>query len=98
MDTGGRTGGHGFAEPGQVRTIGRRLAARPEGIQGKRNQVYKVGIRLGAGSLKHHPSLESHPDMREEIVNRSLNKDQTIEILGSIAKVSVSNPYEFKLS
>ena len=37
-------------------------------------------------------------DMREEIASRSLSRDQTIEILGSIARVSVSNPYEFKLS
>ena len=36
-------------------------------------------------------------DMRREIAHRSLREDQVIEILGSVAKVSVSNPYEFKL-
>ena len=36
-------------------------------------------------------------DMREEIANRSLGEDQVLEILGSVAKVSVANPYEFKL-
>lgn len=36
-------------------------------------------------------------DMREEIERLSLTEDQTIEILGSIARVSVSNPYEFRL-
>ena len=29
--------------------------------------------------------------------SRSLEKDQVIEILGLFARVSVSNPYEFKL-
>ncbi len=37
-------------------------------------------------------------DMRKEIAARSLEKDQIIEILGSVAKVSVTNPYEFKLA
>ena len=37
-------------------------------------------------------------DMREEISARSLEEDQIIEILGSVAKVSVTNPYEFKLA
>lgn len=37
-------------------------------------------------------------DMRREIVNQSLREDQIIEILGSVAKVSVTNPYEFKLA
>ena len=36
-------------------------------------------------------------DVRQEIASRSLAEDQTLEILGSVAKVSVSNPYEFKL-
>lgn len=36
-------------------------------------------------------------DMRNEIDSRSLNKEQVIEILGSLAKVSATNPYEFKL-
>ena len=36
-------------------------------------------------------------DMRREIKNQSLGEDQIIEILGSVAKVSVTNPYEFKL-
>ena len=36
-------------------------------------------------------------DMRKEILARSLEEDQIIEILGSVAKVSVANPYEFKL-
>ena len=36
-------------------------------------------------------------DMREEIATRSLREDQIIEILGSVATVSVSNPYEFRL-
>ena len=36
-------------------------------------------------------------DMRREIRNQSLREDQIIEILGSVAKVSVTNPYEFKL-
>ena len=37
-------------------------------------------------------------DMREEIANRSLGEDQVLEILGSVAKVSVANRYEFRLS
>ena len=36
-------------------------------------------------------------DMRKEILARSLEEDQIIEILGSVAKVSVTNPYEFEL-
>ena len=36
-------------------------------------------------------------DVREEIATRSLRKDQILEILGSVARVSVANPYEFKL-
>ena len=42
------------------------------------------------------PPLDRN-DMRQEIANRSLSEDQIIEILGSVARVSVSNPYEFKL-
>lgn len=42
------------------------------------------------------PPMERE-DVREEISNLSLEKDQVIEILGSIAKVSVTNPYVFKL-
>ena len=37
-------------------------------------------------------------DMRKEISDRSLRKDQVLEILASLARVSVANPYEFKLS
>ena len=37
-------------------------------------------------------------DMRREIASRSLREDQIIEMLGSVAKVSITNPYEFKLS
>ncbi len=37
-------------------------------------------------------------DMREEIATRSLDDGQILEILGSVAKVSVTNPYEFRLS
>lgn len=37
-------------------------------------------------------------DMRREIANQSLRDDHVIEILGSVARVSVTNPYEFKLS
>ena len=36
-------------------------------------------------------------DVREQIANRSLREDQILEVLGSVAKVSVANPYEFKL-
>lgn len=36
-------------------------------------------------------------DMQKEIESRSLNKNQVIEILGSVAKVSVTSPYKFKL-
>ena len=36
-------------------------------------------------------------DMQKEIQSRSLNKNQIIEILGSVAKVSVTSPYKFKL-
>ena len=36
-------------------------------------------------------------DMQKEIEKRSLNENQIIEILGSVAKVSVTSPYEFKL-
>ena len=37
-------------------------------------------------------------DMRKEINERELREDQTIEILGSVAKISAANPYEFKLA
>ena len=37
-------------------------------------------------------------DMRREMENRSLQNGHVIEILGSVAKVSVTNPYEFKLA
>ena len=37
-------------------------------------------------------------DMRKEILARSLEEDQIIEILGSVARVSVTNPYEFELA
>lgn len=37
-------------------------------------------------------------DMRKEINERKLGEDQTIEILGSVAKISAANPYEFKLA
>lgn len=36
-------------------------------------------------------------DMRKEMINRSLRDDQILEILGSVAKVSVTSPYEFQL-
>ena len=36
-------------------------------------------------------------DMRREIEKQSLREDQIIEILGSVTKVSITNPYEFKL-
>ncbi len=35
--------------------------------------------------------------MQREMVNRSLGEDQIFEILGSIAKVSATNPYELEL-
>jgi HipA-like protein len=37
-------------------------------------------------------------DMRKVINERKLNEDQTIEILGSIARLSTANPYEFRLA
>ncbi len=37
-------------------------------------------------------------DMRKAINDRKLNEDQTIEILGSIARLSTANPYEFRLA
>ena len=42
------------------------------------------------------PPMERE-DVKEEITNRSLKEDQVIEILGSIARVSVTNLYEFRL-
>ncbi len=36
-------------------------------------------------------------DMRKEMINRSLRDDQILEILGSVAKISVTSPYEFQL-
>lgn len=36
-------------------------------------------------------------DMREEIASRSLREDQILEILGTVATVSVANPYELRL-
>ncbi len=36
-------------------------------------------------------------DMQKEIERRSLNENQIIEILGSVARVSVTSPYKFKL-
>ncbi len=35
--------------------------------------------------------------MQKQISSGSLERDQVLEILGSVAKVSVTNPYEFKL-
>ena len=35
-------------------------------------------------------------DMQKKISSHSIEKDQIIEILGSVAKISVTNPYEFK--
>ena len=35
--------------------------------------------------------------MKREILKRSLREDQVIEILGSVAKVSATNPYELEL-
>lgn len=42
------------------------------------------------------PPIERE-DMQEKMSSRSLEKDQVIEILGLVARVSVSNPYEFRL-
>ena len=36
-------------------------------------------------------------DMRNAMASRSLGKEQVIEILGSLAKVSATNPYELEL-
>ena len=36
-------------------------------------------------------------DMRKEIAKLSLEENQVLELLGSIAKISVANPYEFRL-
>ena len=61
----------------------------------RRNQEYR-SKRLWPFFAIRIPPLD-RADMRQEIANRSLREDQVIEILGSVAKVSVSNPYEFKL-
>ncbi len=37
-------------------------------------------------------------DIRDIISARSLHKDQTLEILGTIARISAANPYELKLA
>ncbi|MYK39709.1 MAG: hypothetical protein F4049_05765 [Gemmatimonadetes bacterium] len=37
-------------------------------------------------------------DIRQEIEERSLEEDQVLEILGLLAKVSVTSPYEFELA
>lgn len=37
-------------------------------------------------------------DMPEEMLKRSLQEDQIIDILGGVAKFSVTNPYEFELA
>ena len=37
-------------------------------------------------------------DMREEMKSRALDEGDTLQILGSIAKTSVTNPYEFVLA
>ncbi len=42
------------------------------------------------------PPMERE-DVQKVISNRGLEKDQVLEILGSLARVSVTNPYEFKL-
>ncbi|MCY3770942.1 MAG: hypothetical protein OXG98_02820 [Gemmatimonadetes bacterium] len=42
------------------------------------------------------PPIERE-DMQEKISSRLLEKDQIIEILGLVARVSVTNPYEFRL-
>ncbi len=36
-------------------------------------------------------------DVREEIMRRKLSEDQVLEILGTLGKFSVANPYEFKV-
>ncbi len=37
-------------------------------------------------------------DVRKRIQELSLKEDQTLEILGSIARISATNPYELKLA
>ena len=54
-------------------------------------------VRLWPFFAVRIPPLDRE-DMRREIKNRSLRDDRVIEILGSVARVSVTNPYEFKLA
>ncbi len=43
------------------------------------------------------PPIERE-DMREAIAARNIKSDQPIELLGKVAKFSVTNPYEFQLN
>ncbi len=43
------------------------------------------------------PPLERE-DVRREMEKRSLHEDQVLELLASVARLSIANPYEFKLS
>ncbi len=61
-----------------------------------RNRVYR-SKQLWPFFAIRIPPLDRE-DVREEITNRDLGEDQVLEILASVAKVSVSNPYEFKLA
>ena len=70
--------------------VGKPISAFP-----KMGQEYRSG-RLWPFFAIRIPPL-NREDVREQIANRSLKEDQILEVLGSVAKASVANPYEFKL-
>ena len=70
--------------------VGKPISAFP-----RMGQEYRSG-RLWPFFAIRIPPL-NREDVREEIANRSLREDQILEVLGSVAKVSVANPYEFEL-
>ena len=70
-------------------------AGKPISAFPKLNQEYRSKLLWPFFAIRIPPL--DREDMREEIAKRSLGEDQILEILGSVAKVSVANPYEFKL-
>lgn len=70
--------------------VGKPISAFP-----KLDQEYRSTILWPFFAIRIPPL--DREDMREEITNRSLGEDQVLEILGSVARVSVANPYEFRL-
>jgi len=61
----------------------------------RKNEEYRSGKLWPFFAVRVPPF--SRQDMKEEMKKLSLSEGQIIEILGLITKVSISNPYEFRL-